>query len=225
MGLRERVRHLRRRYKYARRGWKGEFPEPLTYSRRYGVRSFYRHRPDNAFFDDTPHADEYQNEVYQRAAELAQEIDAQHVVDVGCGSAFKLLKFFPDKRTIGSDLEPTVSILRERYPEREWRISDFSAQVEKSDLVICADVVEHLPNPDELMAYLVRLTGKKLVISTPERFLVYGFNHSGPPSNRAHCREWSAREFSRYTSRWFTIEEQKITNREQATQMLVCSPR
>ena len=199
------------------------FSEPLSPTPAYGIRSGYRHRPDNAFFDDTPLKDEWQKEIYQEAARIAAEIEATAVADVGCGSGYKLVKNFPSTRTIGFDLEPTLSFLRRTYPDREWRESRFGKDVEPVDLVICSDVIEHIPDPDELMDHLLSLTGKRLVLSTPERVAVYGWDHSGPPGNPAHCREWTADELQDYVSGWFRIDEARITNRRQGTQMLVCS--
>src|SRR5690606_33765790 len=99
---------------------------PLSVEPQFGIRANYRHRPNNAFFDDTSLKDEYQSEVYEEAAKIAKEISAQRVADVGCGSGYKLVSNFPDMPTIGYDLEPTVSFLRSTYPEREWRSVDFS---------------------------------------------------------------------------------------------------
>jgi len=199
------------------------FSEPVSPIPAYGIRAGYRHRPDNAFFDDTPLKDEWQREVYEESARIAAGIGAGLVADVGCGSGYKLVKNFPAVRTVGFDLEPTLSFLRRTYPDREWRESSFSADVEQADLVICSDVIEHIPNPDMLMDHLVRLTRKRLVLSTPERISVYGWDHSGPPRNPAHCREWRLDELTSYVSGWFRIEEARITNHGQGTQMLVCS--
>lgn len=64
------------------------------------------------------------------------------VLDIGCGSAYKLITYLGEYETVGLDLPDTVHVLRERYPEREWRLSDFAAsQGVCADLVICADVI------------------------------------------------------------------------------------
>ncbi|NND50337.1 MAG: exopolysaccharide biosynthesis protein, partial [Rhizobiales bacterium] len=123
----------------------------------------------------------------------------------------------------GFDLKPMVSFLKKKYPGRDWRVSNFKNTIEEpADIVICADVVEHIPNPDRLMDFLARLHFKKLILSTPERGLMYDCDHSGPPLNPHHCREWTMVEFWTYVSGWFDIERHEITNRVQATQMMVC---
>jgi 2-polyprenyl-3-methyl-5-hydroxy-6-metoxy-1,4-benzoquinol methylase len=202
--------------------WKG-LDEPRSKQVQYGIKQGYRHRLDNAFYDDTPNKDEFQRQVYETAAALAKEIGASQVADVGCGSGFKLIKNFPDTPTIGFDLEPTVSFLRGSYPERRWEICNFNDNVKPVDLVICSDVIEHIPDPDSLMNFLAKMVRKRLVLSTPERRMVYGWSHSGPPANPAHCREWTTKELRSYASRWFVVERTEISSREQATQVLICS--
>jgi SAM-dependent methyltransferase len=211
---------LKRRVRHALSSHK----ESASANSLYGIKAGYRHRLDNAHFDDTPNKDEWQREVYERAAEIAREIGANTIVDVGCGSGFKLVKHFSQYETIGFELPPALDFVRQQYPDRTWLEASFSAQVDRADLVICADVIEHIPDPDELMAFLVRIPAKVWVISTPERRLSHGWDHSGPPRNIAHCREWTTDELTDYLSKWLSIESAVITNRRQATQMVICKP-
>lgn len=215
---------FRRRARYAFKSRLGLLSEPLDRASRFGIRPLYRHRDNNAFYDDTGGKDQHQREVYEAAAELARNNGYINVFDVGCGSGFKLIKYFSEYQTVGFDLEPTLSFLRSKYPDRVWRAPDFADVGQQADLVICADVVEHIPNPDLLIEYLSKITRSKLVISTPDRIGVYGWDHSGPPRNKAHCREWTMPEFREYVSRWFSIEEHLITNTDDSTQMIVCTP-
>lgn len=192
----------------------------------YGIRAGYRHRTRNQFFDDTSHADDtWQREVYETAATLAAEMNAGTVVDFGCGSGFKLMKNFRNLATIGYEMPPTVDYLKRTYPDRDWRTGDFSQTLAPSDILICSDVIEHIPDPDELMALLQRSRPKMLVLSTPERLLMYGGEHDGPPKNPAHCREWAQAELRTYVSQWFDVVEWRIANRDQSTQMIVAKPR
>jgi len=194
--------------------------------RQFGIKSGYAHRRDNSFFDDTGNKDEYQREVYELAASELARRGGNSVLDVGCGSAFKLLRSFTKARTLGLDLEPTIATLKKRYPDRAWMICDFSSPPRGSfDVVVCADVIEHIPNPDDLMRFLSQIDFGLLFLSTPERSLVYGYDQSGPPRNRAHCREWTHTELLQYVADWFSVESHQITNQRQATQMLVLSKR
>src|SRR6187200_254103 len=58
---------------------------------RYCIKDGYTSRLNNRFFDDTPLTDEWQNEVYAKARQLANDHDLQTVLDIGTGSGFKLL--------------------------------------------------------------------------------------------------------------------------------------
>ncbi len=89
-------------------------------------------------------------------------------------------------------------------------------------MVVCADVIEHLPNPDDLLDFISDINFKILVISTPERDAVAGRNDFGPPENTAHYREWNAVEFKNYLRRWIVIKEQQIFNTKSVTQVVIC---
>jgi len=192
----------------------------------YRIRAGYRHRHKNTFYDDTVTADEWQKEVYECAADEAARLGATSIFDIGCGSGRKLVKYFPNLRTVGFDLPPTIEFLKKEYPNRDWRPSEFSTVVREScDIAICSDVIEHIPNPDSIMGFLALLKCTKLILSTPERNLLYGFDQSGPPRNKAHCREWTMSEFGSYVRQWFDVELHTISNRSQATQLMVCTPR
>src|SRR5205823_3527718 len=119
----------------------------------------------------------------------------------------------------------TISWVRERYPDRTWVEASFDeVNVPPADLVICADVIEHVADPEALMRFLVSATTDWIVISTPDRDLVYSGRSKyrfGPPSNPAHVREWTMSEFRAFVGRFLLVERHEITNPEQATQMIV----
>lgn len=168
----------------------------------------YKIREQNDFHDASNRTDEFQNEVYYYAKNLMVEKNLKSVADVGCGSAFKLHKYFKDYYTIGYDLEPTVIKLKERYPKGNWVISDFNSNPVEVDLVICADVIEHVINPDELLLFIKKMKPSNVVISTPDRDILHeklGRDYYGPPKNKHHVREWSFNEFHNYISGFFYI--------------------
>ena len=112
----------------------------------------------------------------------------ESVLDVGCGSAYKLVTYLGEYERTGLELPDTVHVLRERYPDRDWGLSDFAVRHGLSaDVVICADVIEHLVDPDELMLFLQGISFSYLVLSTPDRNLVYWpwqKGYWGPPETR-----------------------------------------
>lgn len=193
---------------------------------KYCIFPGYRHRASERYFDDTPFADQYQREVYEFAADFAKKMSLRRIYDVGCGSGYKLIKYFADYHAVGFDLEPTVHFLRARYPEREWQVCGLGCDaLSRADLVICADVVEHVLDPSSVMEFIDRLATRYIILSTPDRDLMYppgsGYRH-GPPSNRTHVREWNYREFERYVSSYFEVLDHRITNYVQGTQMVLC---
>jgi len=197
--------------------------------RRYGIRGAYVHRATVSYFDDTALTDEYQREVYERAAELAKSEGLRTIYDVGCGSGYKLVHYLSDYDTTGFEVPRTLEYLRREYPDRKWAEVSFSDRdVPRADFVVCSDVIEHVPDPDALMEFLVSVTGKWLVLSTPDRELAYSkFSpyQLGPPSSDHHMREWSMHEFHRYVSQFADIVEHVHSHEGHSTQTVVASPR
>ncbi len=192
----------------------------------YCIDSAYRARDHVRYFDDTVNTDGWQREVYEYAQNVMRDRQFTSVYDIGCGSAYKLLKYMGQYDTCGFDVLETVNYLRQAYPQRRWaecRLSDRGLRA--PDLVVCSDVIEHVLDPDELVAFIKGLHAKLIIFSTPDRDLVYPPGdpyRAGPPRNETHVREWNLREFNRYIARSFPIVHHLITNAAQATQMTLC---
>jgi len=173
---------------------------------KYCLPADYHDRTANDYNDDfrynetskttNPKNDEWQLQVYQYARSVVDQLGFQTVADVGCGSGYKLVKFFGDKATTGYDLEPTLTRLKARYPEKTWKLSDFGTVPTSADLVISADAVEHIPDVDAFTSYLLAFKAKYYVVSTPDRSM--GLVSTGPPKNVCHVREWNHDEFAQY---------------------------
>jgi SAM-dependent methyltransferase len=203
---------------------------PPSRDSRYGIAAGYRHRKRTLYFDGTAETDEWQREVYVAAADLMRSQGLCTVYDVGCGSGYKLVHYLGEYETTGFEIEPTLTFLNRTYPDRRWRLVTLGDRsLPPANLVVCADVIEHVDDPDALLNLLRHLTGEFLILSTPERDLVYAEGdrrrRCGPPWNITHVREWSFAEFGSYVGSRFDIVEHLVTNREQATQMVVCRNR
>lgn len=196
---------------------------------KYCINRLYRARSQYHHHDDRLLEDQWQLEVYLHALGLMKKNNFKSIVDIGCGSAYKLITYLGDYETLGLELSVNVEMLRKKHPERQWQVSDFSMKSGiTTDVVICSDVIEHLVNPDELLDYIKGITYKYLVLSTPDRSLMFRPWHRGyygPPRNIAHIREWSYKEFDKYISRHFDIIDHRVTNLGQYTQMIICKPR
>ncbi|WP_207515405.1 class I SAM-dependent methyltransferase [Longitalea luteola] len=189
----------------------------------FGIKGGYRHRKKEVYWDDTSFTDECQKEVYELARFYLDKYGYKNVLDIGCGSGFKLLRYFSDCNTAGVEVDATYKFLKEKYPDRVWINADQAGQMpQKTDIIICADVIEHLINPDDLLKLIKDIHFELLFLSTPERKICRGWLDYGPPANIHHVREWNAKEFSRYIAPHFDILAHMITNVADATQLLIC---
>lgn len=201
----------------------------------YFIKRNYISRNSYTHHDDSNQKDEAQNEVYLAAFEFAKEQGLERIADIGCGSAYKLLKYFGDLDIIGYEIEPMLSILRQMYPFHHWSLSDFNRKLKGHnacfDLVICSDVVEHLVDPDGLLNWINnQFEFKYLVISTPERDQLIHLwkdpyysrqSQTGPPVNAAHVREWSFTEFEKYIGKYFDIVSHFCCEKEYYDQLII----
>jgi SAM-dependent methyltransferase len=164
-------------------------------------------------FEDQKLTDEYQDEVYAYAHQLAIGNMYESVIDIGCGSGFKLMKYFEKFQTIGVETEPCFSFLKQQYPTKKWLLSanaekDITLKNLQADIVICCDVIEHFERPEKLLSFLKTINFKKLIISTPDRAVLIQQKKAtpnGPAWNPCHAREWSFEELSDYISVHFKI--------------------
>lgn len=192
----------------------------------------YQIRKELEYFDDTCNTDNWQKEVYISAKKLADRLNVSNVYDFGCGSGYKLIKNFESSniRFCGVDLEPTIRILRAKYPMIPWLTSDeFNLkELSSNSMLICSDVIEHIPSPDVFLEELAMSDVKVVVFSTPARELLTQDNQTldlGPPLNKSHVCEWSCLEFSKFIGKYFNISEHFVSNAKQATQVIVAYPR
>jgi 2-polyprenyl-3-methyl-5-hydroxy-6-metoxy-1,4-benzoquinol methylase len=197
----------------------------LFTQKQYCIKRGYRHRCQSIYFDDRALTDEYQDEVYHLARFYSDQYRYKNIADIGCGSGYKLMKYFSEFNTIGIEVSPTYDFLAKEYPGRNWiNINDLNNRPVAADIIICADVIEHIKDPQEFLQLIKRIKFELLFLSTPERDLIRGAVDYGPPHNAAHLREWNASEFREYISGHFEIISHMVTNIEQSTQLIICRP-
>jgi 2-polyprenyl-3-methyl-5-hydroxy-6-metoxy-1,4-benzoquinol methylase len=185
----------------------------------YKIKENYNHREIAKNFDDLENTDDWQKEVYEKSLEISIKFNYKKIVDVGTGSAYKLIKYFNNYETIGYDIPRTVVKLKKIYPNKIWK-DDFIPV--NCDLLIASDVIEHLKDPTDLINFIKKSSPKKIVLSTPDRELI-DTNQNGPPKNRSHYREWKFQEFKEYIGDYFLIEDHYISNKVQGTQIIIAS--
>lgn len=123
---------------------------------------------------------------------------------------------------MGIEIPPTLDYLHKTYPKLKWiNYYDLDKVSLTADVVICSDVIEHVDNPNHLIADLKSIKeAVYFIISTPDRSLV-NQTQWGPPLNKTHFREWNFDEFGKYISNHFEILEHYVSNRKQATQVII----
>lgn len=188
---------------------------------KYEIQRGYIHRRKVPHFNDLKNKEEWQKEVYQKARELAILNNVISICDIGCGSAYKLLKYCSEFDITGVEVEPTLTILKEKYPSHKWvKLEDIKNK--KFDLVILSDVIEHIEHPDLFLKTIFdQISFDKLVISTPDRSLMNNKFKYGPPFNKHHYREWTFSEFDLFMKKFIDIENHFISNKAQYTQVIV----
>jgi SAM-dependent methyltransferase len=150
-------------------------------------------------------ASRYQYDVYRMAAALMRQPGVASVLDVGCGPPVKLRALLPDKRLSLHlvDQPESAPFAAKLLPGATFTAADLEiidADLGRSfDLVICADVIEHLRNPDPCLAFIRRHLSPDgvMLVSTPERDILRGRDCRSCP-HPDHVREWNGDEFGRF---------------------------
>lgn len=170
----------------------------------------YTSRDAAQFFDDFTEAGDglvWQPHVYELAERLSREEGCRRIVDLGCGSAAKLVRMSKDLEITGFDHPQTYQRLKKEFPTGNWfpinldevrRLRGRSLRSLTDSVVVCSDVIEHLLSPQNLLHLMqfVLPRVRCMLVSTPDRIRNWGGDHLGPPPNPAHVREWSLREFN-----------------------------
>ena len=189
----------------------------------YSIRPDYRENPVQATYDpssDLRYWDEqrlesaahYQYDVYEAAARIVREQHLKTLLDVGSGPPVKLRALMPAGLDICLVDQPnTAPHAAGLLPAAQFFSTnlegDFPVIGRTFDLVLCADVIEHLVDPDPCLDFLRRHLAPNglLLISTPERDSLRGRDCTHSP-HPMHVREWSLGEFARFlASRNFEI--------------------
>lgn len=171
----------------------------------YGIKPGYKARLEPEYFQDT--MDDglvWQPDAYKIAAYLARLMKRRLLYDIGCGRAHKLIDYGTEFRLLGIDTGENIQYCEDHYPEHVW-VKDnlettdmvISSGIARDSVIICADVIEHLANPSALLRTIqsgARYT--PVILTTPDRVRMYGYDHDGPPTNSAHTREWTLLEMT-----------------------------
>lgn len=153
-----------------------------------------------------------------RVSELAAAERPRRVLEVGCGEGIVLAALaarLPGTRFDGLELdEPTLAQARARCPGARLVRGDaceLPFEDRSFDLVVCLEVLEHLPEPVRALRELRRVTRAGCLLSVPhEPFfrlgnLLRGKNVTrlGDPTD--HLQHWGAGEFAAFCGRELAV--------------------
>jgi ubiquinone/menaquinone biosynthesis C-methylase UbiE len=150
--------------------------------------------------------------------ELVSRLDPGRVLEVGCGEGYLgriLSDWFPRARITGIDLSPGLFAEFTGLPEN----LSFAAQSAyelgfppaQFDLVVGAEVLEHLDDPEAALAEVDRVASGHVLVSVPREPLwrvlnVARFSYLKDFGNTpGHLQHWSSRRFERLISRRFDV--------------------
>lgn len=177
----------------------------------YCIKDGYQVNREPSYYLDVSAQFVYQPDVYELAFFLGQRTGAKYVIDIGSGNGVKLQKFLPFFQVVCLDFGDNRTILEQNLPgvqfietNLENGLPDLSADMLREAIVIAADVVEHIPDPELFLQGLARVSQEALyvLISTPDRVRCRGVGDDGPPANPCHVREWALDEFSSVLQRY-----------------------
>lgn len=180
----------------------------------------------------------WQRHVYALAARTARQIIRARtinndprpvrVLDVGCGVCVKLSEHLipTGAHVVGIDQDSALAVARnlgcraELHPVNlESPTLDPALDLNGHfDIILCADVLEHLVNPDHALNFIRRCAHAhtRIILSTPERHRERG-RACMASLKPEHVREWAFAEFAAYvTSRGFHIARHMLCTKDQA---------
>lgn len=142
------------------------------------------------------------------------------VLEVGVGEGFisgYLSERFPGVEFSGADLrEDDLARVREKFPRIETHrvsIEDLESLGRRWDLVICAEVLEHLDDPARGLAALARVAKERVIATVPHEpwfllsNLARGKNLSRLGNDPEHVQHFGKRGFRRLLSTELEVDE------------------
>ena len=123
---------------------------------------------------------------------LIRPLKIRSILDVGCGQGSLLTELkmeFPYIEPNGVDISKSaIELAQQRLPNGRFAVLDVARESldEKYDLVICSEVLEHIPDDDTALRNLRSMTRQYLLISTPQGRMREFEKQVGHVRNYAH---------------------------------------
>jgi 2-polyprenyl-3-methyl-5-hydroxy-6-metoxy-1,4-benzoquinol methylase len=153
---------------------------------------------------------------------LVERSGARELHEVGCGEGFLARRLAAHGyRVRGSDLSPATIAGARRHsagitPPIAFQVADLcrlDPERDAAELIVCCEVLEHLPDPARALEVLGRLARPHLIASVPKEPLwrllnvARGRYWSALGNTPGHLQHWSGRAFIRLLAQRFEVIE------------------
>ena len=156
---------------------------------------------------------------HRQIALLIEATGAGRILDAGCGEGF-VISDLPRENDgltiIGVDYSlEAIKMARQMVPGALFNVGDLREMPygdDSFDLVMCLEVLEHLPDPHKGLRELRRVTSTHCLVSVPHEpfFRTINFLRGKHVPARGrdpeHLQHWTARQFRRLVGQYFEIE-------------------
>jgi len=121
---------------------------------------------------------------HRRIVALVERSDQSHLLDVGCGEGFVLQQLghhHPALAAIGGDFSGEALLWGRRHADLRWPLTTFDIHHlpfpdNHFPLVICLEVLEHLPDSVVGLRELARVSSEYVLLSVPHEPFFRGAN-------------------------------------------------
>jgi 2-polyprenyl-3-methyl-5-hydroxy-6-metoxy-1,4-benzoquinol methylase len=156
---------------------------------------------------------------HRQIASLIRATGATRILDAGCGEGFVvsyLLQETDGLTITGIDCSlEAIAMARQMVPGVLFDAGDLREMPyggDSFDLVMCLEVLEHLPDPHKGLRELRRVTSVHCLVSVPHEPFFRATNflrgRHVPAWGRdpEHLQHWTARQFRRLVEQYFEVE-------------------
>jgi SAM-dependent methyltransferase len=125
-------------------------------------------------WDDMKRYGPFSRHIRRILKDIIRPLKIESVLDIGCGQGSLLQELcveFSSIKPHGVDISKSaVELAIQRVPDGRFWVSDITQQPlsEKYDLVVCSEVLEHIPDDITTIRNLRQMTGRYLLISAPQ---------------------------------------------------------
>ena len=147
---------------------------------------------------------------FDRVSDQIAAAAPTRVLDAGCGEGetIERLRDLLPTPVQGVDLNPgSVEFASERLPEDSFEVGDLTDlrfDDDSFDLVLCLEVLEHIPDPEPALREMARVSSSELLISVPHEpwfrlgSLARGNYLSDWGNHPEHVNHWNPRTLRRF---------------------------